>query len=589
MNCSKRFVKILWLAGLLLCAAGCTPELAKHSNALTTVVAPTRITAQSPYSVVLEYNRGAIATVQPLATAAAKNAFLAGGNAVDAALAAAFTLGVVDSHNSGIGGGCFILARLANGQILAIDGREVAPAKAHRDMYLVNGEVDNRNSKVGALAVGVPGSVQALYDLQQAGGNLRFADVLLPAADLAEQGFNIDNTLAKRLAATATDIALFEATAKVFLSNGQPLTQGQWLRQADLAASYRHLAEQGPSWFYTGDFAAKTAAWMAANGGLIDQTDFARYTTQRREPVVSHFMGYDIVGFGPPSSGGVHVAQMLNMLAGEPLVTMPDAERYHLLAEVMKLAFADRAHWLGDADFVPVPKGLLDVGYARGLRTLIDMSKAATNVSFHLPPNSSHDFFEQQINQHTTHLTTADAEGNWVAITTTLNTSFGSKVMIPGTGVLLNNQMDDFVAAPNKANAFGLVGGEANSIEPFKRPLSSMSPTLVLKAGEPVMAIGAAGGPTIITQVLQGLVNFLALNDDLFEAINRPRIHHQWQPDWLFTELPLEGAVARSLLQKGHDLKSAGDFGGTQAIAIKNGVFEAVTEPRVVRRNQLAD
>jgi gamma-glutamyltranspeptidase/glutathione hydrolase len=298
-------------------------------------------------------------------------------------------------------------------------------------------------------------------------------------------------------------------------------------------------------------------------------------------------MGYEIVGFGPPSSGGVHIAQMLNMLDGEPLATMDEAERYHLLTETMKLAFADRAHWLGDADFVPVPKGLVDVDYAKHLRALIDPLKASA-VSFHQPPHSSRDFFNQQINQHTTHLTTADVEGNWVAITTTLNTSFGSKVMIPDTGVLLNNQMDDFVAAPNKPNAFGLVGGEANSIAPFKRPLSSMSPTLVLKAGKPVMTIGAAGGPTIITQVLQGLVNYLALNEGLLAAINQPRVHHQWQPDWLFTELPLDGVIAQSLRRKGHDLKAAGDFGGTQAIALKNGLFEAVTEPRVVRRNDLA-
>ena len=279
---------------------------------------------------------------------------------------------------------------------------------------------------------------------------------------------------------------------------------------------------------------------------------------------------------------------MLNILAAEPLAKMSEADRYHLIAEAMKLAFADRAHWLGDADFVPVPSGLIAPEYGAQLRKKIDLSKAAEVAGHSFPPGASKDFFYQQVNKHTTHLTTADAEGNWVAITTTLNTSFGSKAMVPGTGVLLNNQMDDFSAAPGTPNAFGLVGTEANSIAPGKRPLSSMSPTLVLKNGEPVLTLGAAGGPTIISQVLQALVNTLALEMPLLKAIDTPRVHHQWQPDWLFTELPLDGAVAKALIAKGHPLRAAGDFGGTQAISLKNGEFTAVTEPRVIRRNQRA-
>ena len=539
------------------------------------------------YSQVLPNQKGAVATVQPLATQAAVNAFTAGGNAIDAALAAAFTLGVVDSHNSGIGGGCFILARLASGQILAIDGREMAPAAASPAMYLRNGKLDPRLSKVGALAVGVPGSVQALYDLQKAGGKLHFDDVLLPAATLAEQGFAIDNTLAARLRATAADLAQFEASKKVFFKpNDQPLAAGDWLKQPDLAATYKALAQKGPSWFYRGPFAQKTARWMQNNGGIITQQDFANYRSFFREPIHSQFMGFDIYGFGPPSSGGAHVAQMLNMIDGEPLAKMPEVERYHLLVEVMKLAFADRAQWMGDADFVPVPKGITASIYGKQLRLLIDPKKAAQNTSFHLPPSASTDFFNQALNKHTTHLTTADADGNWVAITTTLNTSFGSKVMIPETGVLMNNQMDDFATAPGIPNAFGLVGGQANSIAPGKRPLSSMSPTLVLRQGRPVLTLGAAGGPTIITQVFQALVNHIALEKPIKEAIAMPRVHHQWQPDWLFTELPLDGDTAKKLVVKGHNLRAAGDFGGTQAISFTGGQFTAITEPRVLRRNQ---
>ncbi|HEY7774334.1 MAG TPA: gamma-glutamyltransferase [Marinagarivorans sp.] len=555
----------------------------------------------APYAVVLPDNKGAIATVQPLATEAAVAAFERGGNAIDAALAAAFTLGVVDSHNSGIGGGCFIIARLANGKVIAIDGREMAPSKASTDMYLrvSSGEkrgqgdtertktVDAKLSKTGALAVGIPGSVQALFDLQAMGGKLSFKAVLEPAADLAEAGFAIDNTLAKRLSAKAGDIALFPATAAVFLNaDGSPKRAGQRLIQTDLAASYRHLAKQGPDWFYRGAFAQKTAQWMADNGGIIRADDFARYTTVHRAPIHSQFNGYDIYGFGPPSSGGVHIAQMLNILEGMPLKSLSEQARYHLLAETMKLAFIDRAHWLGDADFVAVPRGLIAPAYAAKLRKKIDRNRASEVASHGLPPGASEDFFYQQVNKHTTHLTTADADGNWVAITTTLNTSFGSKVMVPGTGVLLNNQMDDFAAAPGVPNAFGLLGAKANSIAPAKRPLSSMSPTLVMRNNAPVLTLGAAGGPTIISQVMQGLVNYLALDLPLEQAIDTPRIHHQWRPDLLFTELPLGGDVAKALAQKGHSLRAAGDFGGTQAIAYKDGAFTAVTEPRVIRRNR---
>lgn len=540
-----------------------------------------------PYAVVLPKQKGAVATVQPLATLAAVDAFNAGGNAIDAALAAAFTLGVVDSHNSGIGGGCFIVVHLADGRVIAIDGREMAPAKAHRDMYLRNGKVDKQLSKTGALAVGVPGSVMAYHRLQQLGGQLTFADVLMPAAALAETGFAIDNTLAKRLASTHTQLANFPASKAVFFNGDTPLSKGKILKQPDLANSYRALAKQGPSWFYTGEFAQKTAQWMAKNGGIISQADFANYQVLERAPVHSRFNGYDIYGFGPPSSGGTHVAQILNILEGDSqkMASMSEPERYHLLIEAMKLAFADRAHWLGDADFVPVPKGLIAPAYGQALRALINPAKAAKVQGHNLPPAASKDFFYQQINKHTTHLTTADSQGNWVSITTTLNTSFGSKAMVPGTGVLLNNQMDDFAAAPGIPNAFGLVGTEANSIAPQKRPLSSMSPTMVLKEGKPVLTLGAAGGPTIITQVVQALVNHLALNKPLEQAIDTPRVHQQWLPEWVFTELPLEGETAKALIAKGHNLKQAGDFGGTQAIGFSAGQFTAVTEPRVIRRN----
>lgn len=549
-----------------------------------------RVEPAPPVSVMAAYARssddhkGAVASVNPIATQAGLDAFAAGGNAIDAALAVAFTLGVVDSHNSGIGGGCFILVRTADGSILAIDGREMAPGGAHEDLYLRDGDVQSELSKTGALAVGIPGSVAAYHQLQRLGGKLTFAEVILPAAAIAERGFAADATLVKRLQATRDKMLDFPATADIFLgADREALGVGDVLKQKDLAASYRKLAAQGPEWFYKGEFAQKVAAWMAANDGLITQQDFANYHTVLRQPVKSEFYGYTVYGFPPPSSGGVHIAQMLNMVEHFDLPELSEAERTHILAETMRLAFADRAYWLGDPDFVPVPKGLISPEYAETLVEKIDPKQAADEVSRGLPPNADTLLFDR----HTTHIATADNQGNWVAITTTLNTSFGSKVVVPGTGVLLNNQMDDFAAQPGVPNAFGLVGAEANSIAPGKRPLSSMSPTIVEKDGQPVLTLGAAGGPTIISQVFQTLVRYLALEQPLEEAVAGYRVHHQWRPNTLFVEDSVPPEVQQALISKGHTLQSMGSFGGTQAIAYEpeKRDFDAIAEPRVIERN----
>lgn len=533
------------------------------------------------YAAVYGEQQGAVASVNPLATRAGLDAFAAGGNALDAALAMAFTLGVVDSQNSGIGGGCFILARFADGRILAIDGREMAPAAARRDMFVVDGQVQSDWSKIGALAVGIPGSVAALHTLQSFGGKLSWSDVLLPAADLAERGFTIDRTFAARLAATEEKIRRFPATAAVFLHSDGSLPQaGEILRQPDLAKSYRNLAEQGPDWFYRGEFAARTGDWMALNGGIVRADDFIDYQVKLREPLHIRFRDYDVYGFPPPSSGGTHVAQILGMLEPVDLAALPEAEYYHRVAEAMRLAFADRAYWLGDADFVPVPAGLLDPAYLAERARRIESDRRVEQVSHGMPADAAALF-----DKHTTHIATADASGNWVAITTTLNTSFGSKVVVPGTGVLLNNQMDDFSIEPGTPNAFGLVGAHANSIAPGKRPLSSMSPTLVLQNGAPVLTLGAAGGPTIISQVVQVLLRHLVLNEPIDQAVAGLRVHQQWRPDLLFIEPGLSDALRTELEQKGHQLREMGSFGGTQAIAVDGGKFLPVAEPRVIRRN----
>ncbi|MCB1089196.1 MAG: gamma-glutamyltransferase, partial [Verrucomicrobiae bacterium] len=404
-----------------------------------------------------DLTRFAVATVNPLATEAAVAAYDKGGNAIDAAIAAAMTLGIVDGHNSGIGGGCFILIRASDGTITAIDGREMAPAAATRDMFVRDGKADTNLSQTGALASGVPGALAAWELALAKHGNLKLADLLLPAADLAEKGSPIDEVFARKLAAAAKDLAKFPASAAIFLKpDGKPYEKGDSVAQQDLAASYRAIAEHGSDWFYRGPFAEKTEAWMKENGGIMTAADFANYVAKERKPLVTNYRGYDIVGFPPPSSGGVHVAQMLNMLETFDLAAMEPAPRAHMLAEVMKRAFADRAHWLGDSDFAPVPRGLIDPDYAKSLVKTIDLTKVTPVPSHGTPPDAETALFGDFDRKHTQHLCTADSEGNWVAMTSTINTGFGSKVVIPGTGILLNNEMDDFSVQPGVPNAFKL-------------------------------------------------------------------------------------------------------------------------------------
>lgn len=527
--------------------------------------------------------RGMVATVNPLATEAGQAALKNGGNAVDAAVAAALTLGVVDSHNSGVGGGCFILIRRADGKLIAIDGRETAPAKAHRDMFLRDGRPDTELSQTGPLASGVPGAVAAYSLALEENGRLKLGDLLLPAAKIAEDGFALDRICASRIKEKAGVIARFEATRKILLKpDGSPYREGEILKQPDLARTYQALAKHGPDWFYRGEFAERTSAWMAGNGGFLTAEDFAAYRAKLREPLVTKYREYTIVGFPPPSSGGVHVAQMLNILEPFDLKSVYRQDRadfVHLVTEAMRPAFADRAHWLGDADFAKVPRGLVDKRYAAGISKLIDPARTGRLVTRGEPPAATTELFEK----HTTHIAAADAEGNWVGITATVNTTFGSKVIVPGLGVIMNNQMDDFSISPGVPNAFGLMGGEANAIEPGKRPLSSMSPTIVLKDERPVMTVGAAGGPKIITQALLTIVNHLDLDMPLAEAVAAPRFHHQWSPNELSVESNFPAPLVAQLREKGHVVKTTASVGVTQAIGVSDDgkTLIGVSDPRV--------
>ena len=524
---------------------------------------------------------GAVVTVHPLATKAAEQAFKQGGNAVDATVAAALTLGVVDGFNSGIGGGCFMLIRKPDGTFVAIDGRETAPQKASRDMFLHDGKADPGLSRTGALAIGVPGALAA-YDLAiREHGNIDLAEHLGQAAAIAEKGFALDKAYLRRLDQAVEKLRQFPDSARIFLGpDGNAWPIGHSLKQPDLARSYRKIARHTADWFYRGPFALKTEEWMLANGGLISRADLAAYKARRREPVRSTYRGFEIVGFPPPSSGGVHVAQILNILETFDLRSMPpNSPRFvHHVAEAMRLAFADRAHWLGDADFAPVPKGLASKKYASELARRIHPDKV-TNVERHsTPPDADTNLF----GKHTTHFSATDSDGWWVACTATVNTTFGSGVVLPGTGIVMNNEMDDFSAQPGTPNAFGLIGAEANAVAPGKRPLSSMSPTIVLRDGKPVFTVGAAGGPTIISQAVLAIIHFIDHGMTPAKALGQARFHHQWKPNRLLVEKALGQATIDELRKMGHTVKVTDSIGAAQALGLGQAgrPFTGAADPR---------
>ena len=521
--------------------------------------------------------RGMVASVHHLATEAGVEMMRRGGNAVDAAVATGLVLGVVDSHNSGLGGGCFMLIRLSDGQVVALDGRETAPAAAKSDMFVRDGKAVPELSRTGALASGVPGQAAVFHEAVVKYGKLPWGVHCEAAAKIAEAGFPLSSASAARLLAVEKDMAKFPSSKAVFFgADGRPLKKGELLRQPDLARTLRSLGQGGADWFYRGEFAKAAARWMRENGGLITEADFADYALKRRTPLETTYHGRRIVGFPPPSSGGVHVAQMLNILEAKGTISKEDQP--HVIAETMKLAFADRAFWLGDPAFTKVPKGLADKEYARQLAAKIDVTKATPVKGHGTPPKADEHVFEK----HTTHFSAADAGGTWVSCTATINTSYGSKVVVPGMGVVLNNEMDDFAAAPGAPNAFGLVGSDANLPAPGKRPLSSMSPTIVFEGERPVLAVGAAGGPTIISQTLLAILRILDDGKTPAEALAMPRLHQQWSPDELRVEKSMPDSVKADLRRRGHVLQEVETIGSTQAVAqpVKDGPFIGSHDPR---------
>ncbi|UTW46591.1 gamma-glutamyltransferase [bacterium SCSIO 12696] len=523
---------------------------------------------------------GMVSSQRMLASEVGAEILRQGGNAVDAAVATGIALAVTLPRAGNLGGGGFMLVHLADeNKTIALDYREMAPKAAHRDMFLdSDGNVDNRKAQFSHLSSGVPGTVAGLSLALEQYGTMSWAEVVKPSIKLAEEGIVVSYDLAENLKKRHAWLTANAATAKAYYKKGGvPYEPGDVLRQPDLAWTLKRLAKYGPDEFYKGKIAKKIAADMKANGGLITMEDLANFKVAEREVVSTTYRGYDVISMPPTSSGGVHVAQMLNILEHFPIGEMGagSADATHLLAEVMKLAYADRSEHLGDPDHYPVPiKGLTSKAYGKELADKISLDKALS--SDEIKPGNPAPYESPD----TTHFSVMDAQGNAVSNTYTLNFSYGSGIVIPGTGILMNNEMDDFSSKPGVPNAFGLVGGEANSIQPTKRPLSSMTPSMILKDGKPFVVTGSPGGSRIISTVLQVLVNVMDHNMNMAEAIHAPRIHHQWLPDQLELEPGYSPDTIKLLKQKGQKVKKGQTMGSVQTIMWKDGRFYGASDPR---------
>ncbi|NEP00658.1 MAG: gamma-glutamyltransferase [Symploca sp. SIO2E9] len=524
---------------------------------------------------------GMVSSQEHYATEAGLEVLKEGGNAIDAAVTIGFTLAVTLPRAGNLGGGGFMLVHLAkDNETLAIDYREKAPQAANRDLFLdENGEVDTEKSRFSYLAVGVPGTVAGLTMALEKYGTISLERALKPAIELAENGFPISEDLYESLIFANRQMQASPASMTIFFKpRSVPYEVGNILVQKDLAKSLKLLAKEGSRAFYQGAIAKAIVADMEANGGLITKEDLAAYQPVIREPIRGTYRGYEIYSMPPPSSGGIHLVQMLNVLETFPISKLGHntAKNIHLMTETMKLAYADRSKFLGDSDFVPVPiTGLVSKKYAQEMRSKINIEQATASQD--LLPGNPNKFPESN---DTTHYSVMDKYGNVVANTYTLNFSYGTGITAAGTGILLNNEMDDFSAQPGVPNAFGLTGGEFNAIEPEKRMLSSMTPTIVMKEGKPYLVTGSPGGSRIITTVLQVIMNVIDHQMNIATATNAVRVHHQWLPDQLMIENGLNGDTIRLLKEKGHQISVRNAMGSTQSIISVDKTFQGASDPR---------
>ncbi len=570
---------LLPLAARCLHTVGCV--LLTLLISLCVALTPTVVLGATPAAV--EGSRGMVSSRSALASAVGAQVLRDGGNAIDAAVATGFALAVTYPSAGNLGGGGFMVIRLADGRVVTNDHRETAPAAAHRDMYLdADGAVIPELSTHSHLAVGVPGTVDGLLAVLARYGSKTRQELLAPAIRLAEEGFPVPPDMARDFARHAEHFARYPGSrAQFFNAEGQPLAAGELLRQPDLAATLRRIAAQGRAGFYAGETADLLVAEMARGNGLITHEDLRNYRSVWREPVQGSYRGYTLYSMPPPSSGGVLLLQMLNMLEPYDLNAMGygSADAIHIMVEAARRAYADRAEHLGDPDFVAVPVAqLLDKAYARQRFADFDRDKATPSsaVGAGSWPTEA---------LETTHASFMDAAGNAVAYTTTLNLSYGAKMVVQGAGFLLNNEMDDFSAKPNVPNAYGLIGGEANAIAPGKRMLSSMTPTIITKDGEPWLVTGSPGGSTIIMTVLQVVVNAIDHGMGVADAVGRPRFHHQWQPDVITYEaLGISPDTLALLRARGHNnLRALGPgrgMGDANSIMYRDGRFYGTSDPR---------
>ena len=526
-------------------------------------------------------DEGMVVSQRMIASEVGAEILAQGGNAVDAAVATGLALAVVLPRAGNLGGGGFMVIYLKEeDKTIAIDYREKAPSAATRDLFLdENGDYDRKKAQFSLLSAGVPGSVAGFHHALTRYGTLTWEDVLQPAIKLAEDGFVIPHDLANTLASKRyrERLSADPAAAKVFFKKNKEIySAGEILVQKDLAWTLKQLSQNGPEAFYSGDIAKLIVKEMERNGGLITLQDLKNYNVAERQPLEGSYKGYKVVSMPPSSSGGTHLIQMLNMLEDFPIKEMGfgSADTIHILAEVMKRAYADRSKYLGDSDFYKVPSSLISKKYAKALNKEISLDQVTP--SNEVSPGNPYPYESPD----TTHFSVMDSYGNAVSNTYTLNFSYGSGKMIPGTGMLINNEMDDFSSKPGTPNGYGLLGSEANAIEGNKRPLSSMTPTIIFKDQKPYMVFGSPGGSRIITTVLQVALNVMEHEMNIAQAVHSPRMHHQWLPEVLMLEKGFGSDTEKLLESKGYKLYQSSTMGSVQAIVKEGNYFYGSADPR---------
>ncbi len=524
---------------------------------------------------------GMVVSASDIATKVGLKILKKGGNSIDAAVAVGFALAVTYPYAGNIGGGGFMVIHLSNGENTTIDYREKAPIKATRNMFLdKHGKFDPALSQEGATSSGVPGSVAGLIYALQKYGTMKLSEVIQPAIDLAKNGYKLDYNTAESFKDNLPEFKKYPSSFKIFSDGGLPHKDGDIFKQEDLARTLELIKKEGKEGFYKGETAQLIVKQIQSLGGIISLEDLDKYQPVERQPVYGTYRGYKIVSMPPSSSGGIALVEMLNILENFKfkIDEWGSSNYIHDLAETMKFAFADRTKYLGDSDFYPVPeKGLLSKQYAKTIfNKIVSKALSAKEVKAGNP-------LKYNESLETTHYDVFDKMGNAVSVTTTLNSAYGSKIVVDGAGFLLNNEMDDFSSKPGSPNQFGLLGSEANSIQPQKRMLSSMTPTIVLKDDKPFLIIGSPGGSTIITVVLQVILNSIDFKMGIQKAIESPRIHDQWLPDLLYSEpFGISADTKKNLKKMGYKFGSDRTLGLAEGIMIdqKSGVIFGASDPR---------